>query len=72
MDSEPFASVIKSGEMRVVEGSVAENNIANYGLLPFPDDVTYVPLKTEQGVIGILAIETVIHNRNMLQLVHPG
>jgi GAF domain-containing protein/DNA-binding response OmpR family regulator/nitrogen-specific signal transduction histidine kinase len=69
VDSEPFASVIKSGEVLVVEGSVTQkDDIAHYGL-PFPDDVTYVPLKTEQGVIGILAIENVIHHRNMLQLV---
>ncbi|MBN1219550.1 MAG: GAF domain-containing protein [Anaerolineae bacterium] len=70
VDSEPFASVIKSGEVLVIESSVTDRStMGSYGLLPFPDDVTYVPLKTEQGVIGILAIETVIHNRNMLQLV---
>jgi signal transduction histidine kinase len=66
--SEPFASVIQSGQVLTIEGSTAKDDIANYGL-PFPDDVTYVPLKTEDGVIGILAIEVVIHNRNMLELV---
>ena len=70
VDSEPFASVIKSGEVVVVESSgQRKDDIANYGL-PFPDDVTYVPLKTEAGVIGILAIETVIHTPAMLQLVN--
>ncbi len=68
VDSEPFASVIKSGHELVIKGSIARDDIANYGL-PFPDDVTYVPLKTEVGVIGILAIETVIRDKNMLQLV---
>jgi GAF domain-containing protein/DNA-binding response OmpR family regulator len=68
VDSEPFASVIKSGHELVIKGSTARDDIANYGL-PFPDDVTYVPLKTEAGVIGILAIETVIRDKNMLQLV---
>ncbi|MBN1992780.1 MAG: GAF domain-containing protein [Anaerolineae bacterium] len=69
VNSEPFAPVIQSGDVRVVERSVTKkDDIAHYGL-PFPDDVTYVPLKTEQGVIGILALETVIHHKNMLQLV---
>ncbi len=69
INSEPFVSVIQSGQISVVKGSVTtKDHIANYGL-PFPDDVTYVPLKTEVGVIGILAIETVIQNQNMLKLV---
>jgi GAF domain-containing protein/DNA-binding response OmpR family regulator len=68
VDSEPFASVIQSGQVLVIEGTSGKDDIAHYGL-PFPDDVTYVPLKTEAGVIGILAIELVIHNKNMLKLV---
>jgi GAF domain-containing protein len=68
IDSEPFAPVITSGQVVVIKGSAGRDNIANFGL-PFPDDVTYVPLKTGEGVIGILAIETVIHNKNMLKLV---
>lgn len=68
VDSEPFAAVIKSGQELVVKGSAAKDYIADYGL-PFPDDVTYVPLKTEAGVIGILAIEAVIRDKNMLKLV---
>lgn len=69
-DVEPFASVIKSGKVSVIagSGSRAKDKIAHYGL-PFPDDVTYVPLQTDDSVIGILAIETVIHNKTMLQLV---
>lgn len=68
VDSEPFATVIKSGSELVIKGSIAKDDIANYGL-PVPDDVTYVPLKTEDGVIGILAIEAVISDRDMLKLV---
>jgi signal transduction histidine kinase len=68
IDSEPFASAIKSGRVLIIEGSAETDDIANYGL-PFPDDVTYVPLKTEEGVIGILAIEVAIHNKNMVELV---
>jgi len=66
--SEPFASVIKSGDVLIIEGDVPRDTVANFGL-PFPNDVTYVPLRTEEGVIGIFAIEAVIHNRNMLKLV---
>lgn len=68
VDSEPFASVIKSGQVLVIGGNAGKDEIAYYGL-PFPDDVTYVPLKTEASVIGILAIELVIHNKNTLKLV---
>jgi PAS domain S-box-containing protein len=68
MDSEPFVSVIKSGEVLIIQGDAPRDTITDFGL-PFPDDVTYVPLKTENGVIGIFAIEAVIHNRNMLELV---
>lgn len=68
VDSEPFASVIESGEVLTIAGRAEEDEIANYGL-PFPDDVTYVPLKTEDGVIGILAIEAVIQNRTKLNLI---
>jgi signal transduction histidine kinase/DNA-binding response OmpR family regulator len=69
LTSEPFASVIESGEIQVLQGhNIKKDNALNYGF-PFPADVTYVPLKTESGVIGVLAIETVIHNRNMLKLV---
>jgi len=66
--SEPFASVIQSGEMLIIEGSTEKDEIADYGL-PFPDDVTYVPMKTEKGVIGILAIEAAIHKKSMRELV---
>lgn len=68
VNSEPFVSVIRSGQVLVVEGRPEKDRIANYGL-PFPSDVTYVPLKTEGGVIGIFAIEAVIHNKNLLELV---
>ncbi len=68
VDSEPFASVIQSGQVLVIGGTSGKDDIAHYGL-PFPDDVTYVPLKTEAGVIGILAIEVVIQNKTMLKLV---
>ncbi|RME97332.1 MAG: GAF domain-containing protein, partial [Chloroflexi bacterium] len=66
--SEPFASVIESGEVLLVHGNTRKDTITSFGL-PLPDDVTYVPLKTEEAVIGIFAIETVIQNRNMLKLV---
>ena len=66
--SEPFASVIESGQMLTIAGSRQEDRIARYGL-PFPDDVTYVPLKTEAGVIGILAIETIITDKNLRESV---
>ncbi len=68
--TEPFATVIQSGQVSVVaSGQNGRNdNLAGYDL-PFPNDVTYVPLKTEEGVFGILAIETVIHQKNMLELV---
>jgi signal transduction histidine kinase/DNA-binding response OmpR family regulator len=66
--SEPFVAVIQSGKVLTIEGSAGEDQIAHYGL-PFPDDVTYVPLKTEEGVIGILAIEAIISDRNMLEMV---
>ncbi|MFN8454549.1 MAG: GAF domain-containing protein [Anaerolineae bacterium] len=69
VDSEPFATVITTGHELVIRGSTAKDEIANYGS-PIPDDVTYVPLKTEDGVIGILAIETVIRDREMLKLVN--
>ncbi|HXW01405.1 MAG TPA: GAF domain-containing protein, partial [Anaerolineae bacterium] len=68
VDSEPFASVIQSEQLLIIGGTSGKDDIANYGL-PFPNDVTYVPLKTEAGVIGILAIEVVIQNKNMLKLV---
>lgn len=66
--SEPFVSVIKSGEVLIVQGDIPRDVVTNFGM-PFPNDVTYVPLKTDEGVIGIFAIEAVIHNRNMLKLV---
>ena len=61
-------AVIQSGKVLTIEGSAGEDQIAHYGL-PFPDDVTYVPLKTEEGVIGILAIEAIISDRNMIEMV---
>ncbi len=67
--SEPFASVIKSGQVQVVASKITGKIDAPGGFVPFPDDVTYVPLKTENRVIGILAIENVIHKKSMLQLV---
>lgn len=66
--SEPFASIIKSNEVLVVEDKKDKNSSPYFGF-PFPQNVTYVPLTTEDGVIGVLAIETVIHNRAMLELV---
>ena len=70
VETEPFATVIQSGQVSVIEGGQTgqNDNLPGYEL-PFPDDVTYVPLKTEEGVFGILAIETVIHQKNMLDLV---
>ncbi len=68
VDSEPFAQVIASGQVMVVHGDSNREAVIPIGL-PFPSDVTYVPLKTEEGVSGILAIETVIHNKNTLKLV---
>ncbi len=73
VEAEPFASVIQSGDVLVIEGSKTQDDDFASTSLPFqalPDDVTYVPLKTEQGVIGILAIETVIHSSNTLQLIN--
>ena len=67
--SEPFASVIKSGQVLVIEGNIDADSTESDELVPYPGDVTYVPLKTEGGVIGILAIEATIHGKNMLQLV---
>jgi GAF domain-containing protein len=68
VDSEPFASVIRSNQVQVIKGNVDKDHVAHYGS-PFPGDVTYVPLATEESVIGILAIETIIHDKNMLALV---
>lgn len=65
---EPFASVIQSGQALIIEGQNQNKRFTSYSL-PFPDDVTYVPLKTEDGVIGILAIEIAIHSKTMLDLV---
>ena len=69
IDTEPFASVIRSGEVLIVGGDKRRDKIAPEFGVPFPDDVTYVPLKTEDGVIGILAIEAVVSSRGMLDLV---
>ncbi|RME73645.1 MAG: GAF domain-containing protein, partial [Chloroflexi bacterium] len=70
LDAEPFASVIKSGQISVVSSQTRPNIIhADVSHQPFPEDVTYVPLKTEDSVIGILAIETVIHRKSTLDLV---
>ncbi len=69
IDTEPFAKVITSGQISVIRADVVKKDvIANYGL-PFPNDVTYVPFKTEEGVIGLLAIEGVIRHKNLLDLV---
>lgn len=67
---EPFASVIESGQVSIIEEGISpsKNNVTEYGLA-FPNNVTYVPLNSDDGVIGILVIETVIHNQNMLKLV---
>ncbi len=70
VDTEPFATVIQSSQVSVIAGSSdGQNEQTSYGLPAFPDDVTYVPLKTEDSVIGMLAIESVIHQKNMLELV---
>lgn len=66
IEVEPFASVIRSEEMLVLEGDKSPQISTE---LPLPDNVTYVPLKTEEGVIGILAIETIIHEPNILELI---
>lgn len=68
VEAEPFVSVIKSGQVLVVAGGRESGKATSFNQ-PFPDDVTYVPLKTEQAVIGILAIESVIHQKGRLQLV---
>ncbi len=69
IDSEPFASIIQSGEIQIVAGSREWNDFATSHASPLPNDVTYVPLKTEDGVIGLLALESIIDNKNMLELV---
>lgn len=68
IDAEPFASVIQSGEVQVIKSSASRKNKLEEGLT-FPNDVTLVPLKVEDDVVGILVTETVIHNQNMLKLV---
>lgn len=70
VDTEPFATVIQTRETLVIQPeAVRKDVIANYGL-PFPSsDVTYVPLTTETGVIGILSLEGVIRRRNTVELV---
>jgi GAF domain-containing protein len=67
--SEPFASVIESGELQIVTSSPEENPFVANEVSSLPNDVTYVPLKTEDGVIGLLALECIIQKENMLQLV---
>ncbi|MCB9102395.1 MAG: GAF domain-containing protein [Anaerolineales bacterium] len=69
IETEPFASVIRSGQVLIMGGDKRRDKIAPEFGVPFPDDVTYVPLKTEEGVIGILAMETVVSSRGMLDLV---
>ncbi|MCB0166117.1 MAG: GAF domain-containing protein, partial [Anaerolineae bacterium] len=69
IDTEPFDSVIRSREVLIVGGDKRRDKIVPEFGVPFPDDVTYVPLKTEDGVIGILAMETVVNSRGMLDLV---
>ncbi len=69
VDAEPFATVIEFGQVLVIEGGATEQEHIVEHELAFPDDVTYLPLKTEKGVFGILSIETVIHHKNMLELV---
>lgn len=69
VETEPFASVITSGEVLTIRDDAISNaNIAQYAS-PFPGDVTYVPLKIEDNVIGILAIEGLLRGKNMLQLI---
>ena len=69
VNSEPFTSVIASGEIQVVAGTGQIQPTEPVYASPLPSDVTYVPLKTEDKVIGILALESVIHNKNLLQLI---
>ncbi len=69
VDLEPFASVIASGEVTVIRDDPVKNQAAPKYISAFPGDVTYVPLKTEDDVIGILALERLITNKNALQLV---
>ena len=66
---EPFASVIASGEVTVIRNDQVKQQTAPKYISAFPGDVTYVPLKTEDDVIGILALERIITNKNTLQLV---
>jgi PAS domain S-box-containing protein len=68
IDAEPFASVIQSGEVQIIKSSAPTENELEDGLT-FPNDVTMVPLKVEDDVVGILVTETVVHNQNMLKLV---
>ncbi|HMQ50827.1 MAG TPA: GAF domain-containing protein [Anaerolineae bacterium] len=66
--SEPFASVISSKNIIARQASPEKDHLLDLGL-PIPKDVTYVPLKTELGVIGILAIEGQIRSQTTLSLV---
>ncbi|MEM7345844.1 MAG: GAF domain-containing protein, partial [Chloroflexota bacterium] len=65
IDDEPFASVINSGQVL----SIDSNRDRPDSKVTLPKDVTFVPLKIENDVIGILVIESFIHSKNMLQLV---
>jgi GAF domain-containing protein len=66
--SEPFASVISSGDIIARQAGLEKELVVDLGL-PIPKDVTYVPLRTEIGVIGILAIEGQIRSQTTLSLV---
>jgi len=68
VDDEPFASVIQSGKIQIVSGDL-DSDPHSETLQPFAGDVTYVPLKTEDSVIGILSIESAIRQKNRLELV---
>ncbi len=68
-DMEPFASIIASGDVTVIKSDTAEMETIVEQVTAFPGDVTYVPLKTENRVIGILALEYLFTHKNTLQLV---
>jgi PAS domain S-box-containing protein len=57
--TDPFAAVIESQQiMEVEERSPVDTTGINFP--PVTNQVTYVPMKAERGVIGILAIEDII------------
>lgn len=67
--AEPFAQVFERGQMVEVKTPVPAD-ITEINYAPGTDRTTYLPLQTERGVIGILAIEEILGNevtRNLVQ-----